>query len=150
MLDIIKIQDEVNRLLVKKYPDFTCYVNKVPQNFERPSFLIEYITNTQYTVNKSTILENIYFTITYFSETDEYFNTDKFNLQVVLTNVLKIFRIGYMKVENRAINVKASSGGSNDNEVYIELHFEYYEDRLEDVEEEEYIGSIETNLNLRG
>ena len=142
MIDFIKIQDEINRLLVEKYPNFTVYINKIPQDFERPSFAIEFIRNSPEEVNKGIIKEIDYFTITYFAEVDDYYNTDKFNLQNVLVNIQKIFRKGYIKIEDRAIKVKTSNGGSNDDEIYLDLQFEYYEDREEVKEQEEEIKEI--------
>lgn len=149
MLDLIKIRDEINKLLVKKYPNLTVYINKVPKDFERPSFLIEYVTSNQDSINKNTLKEQLFYTITYFSTVDEYYNTDKLDLHSVLVKVLKIFRVGYIKIENRAINIKASSGGSNENEIYIDLQLEYFENRLEEIEGNEKVGEIENNLNLR-
>ena len=142
MIDFIKIQDEINRLLVEKYPNFTVYINKIPQDFERPSFAIEFIRNSPEEVNKGIIKEIDYFTITYFAEVDDYYNTDKFNLQNVLVNIQKIFRKGYIKIEDRAIKVKTSNGGSNDDEIYLDLQFEHYESREEICEEEEKIKEI--------
>lgn len=84
-----------------------------------------------------------YFTITYFSEIDDYYNSDKVNLQRILIEVEKIFRRGYIEVESRAIKMKASNGGSNDNEIYIDLQLEYFEDKEEIQEEIELIQSIE-------
>ena len=142
MIDFVKIQDEINKLLVKKYPNFTVYINKIPQDFERPSFAIEFIRNSLEEVNKGIIRETDYFTITYFAELDDYYNTDKFNLQNVLLNIQRVFRSGYIKIEDRAIKVKTSNGGSNDDEIYLDLQFEYYEDREEVKEQEEEIKEI--------
>lgn len=142
MIDFIKIQDEINILLVNKYPDFTVYINKIPQNFERTSFLIEFIRSTPEEVSKGVIKEIDYFTITYFAEVDDYYNTDKFDLQNVLLNIQKIFRKGYIEIEDRAIKVKTSNGGSNDDEIYLDLQFEYYENREEGQEQEEEIKEI--------
>lgn len=142
MIDFIKIQDEINILLVNKYPDFTVYINKIPQNFERTSFLIEFIRSTPEEVSKGVIKEIDYFTITYFAEVDDYYNTDKFDLQNVLLNIQKIFRKGYIEIEDRAIKVKTSNGGSNDDEIYLDLQFEYYENREEVQEQEEEIKEI--------
>lgn len=149
MLDLIKIRDEINKLLVKKYPNLTVYINKVPKDFERPSFLIEYVASTQDTINKDTVKEKIFYTITYFSKVDEYYNTDKLDLHQILVEILKIFRIGYIKIEGRAITINASSGGSNEDEIYIDLQLEYFEDRLEEIEEYEKAREMKNNLNLR-
>lgn len=121
--------DEVNRLLVQKYPDYTVYIDLCPKHFERPSFLIELVTVTQKPVNSKTIQEKVYFTITCFDTTDDYSHSDTVSLLAVQQGVLDIFRQGYIKVEDRSIEVKASSGGRNFDMAYIDLQFEYYEDR---------------------
>lgn len=131
MLDMIKIQDAINRLLVKIYPDFAVYIDDVPQGFERPSFLIEYISSSTDIVNKNIVFEKVYYTVTYFGPVDDYYNQDTLDLQKVLINILKPFRQGYIQVEDRAIAVKASNGGKNKNEIYMDIQVEYFEDRLE-------------------
>lgn len=149
MIDFIKIQTEINKLLVKQYPEFTVYINKTPDEFERPSFLIEYINNSSEQVSCNTISESVYYTVTYYGPVDDFYNTDRLDLQSVLVNILKLFRKGFLAVEDRAINVKASSGGMNDNEIYMDLQFEYYEDRLEDEENPDntYVKMGEINKN---
>lgn len=149
MLDLIKVRDQINILLVNRYPSLTVYINREPKDFERPSFLIEYITSNSDSISKDIIKEKLYYTITYFSEVDEYYNTDKLDLHSVLVEVLKIFRCGYIKIEDRSITVKASSGGSNDNEIYIDLELEYLEDRAEEDIDIDNIGEINNKLNLR-
>lgn len=149
MLDLIKVRDEINKILVKRYPTLTVYIDKIPKDFERPSFLIEYVTSSQDSISKDTLKEQLFYTITYFSNVDEYYNVDKMDLHSVLVEVLKVFRIGYIRVEDRAVNIRASSGGSNENEIYIDLQLEYFDDRLEESEEYNKVGEIENSLNLR-
>ena len=57
-------------------------------------------------------------------------------MQNVLLNVLNIFRKGYVECNDRVVKVIASNGGFNDDEAYIDLQFEYYENRLLEVEDE--------------
>lgn len=149
MLDLIKVRDAINKILVKRYPTLTFYIDKVPKDFERPSFLIEYVTSSQDAINKDILKEQLFYTITYFSNVDEYYNVDKMDLHSVLVETLKVFRVGYINIEDRAIKIKASSGGSNENEIYIDLQLEYFEDRLEESEKYDKMGEIENNMNLR-
>lgn len=132
IINSIKIIDEINRLLVEKYPGCTVYIDICPKNFERPSFLIELITTRQGPVNKRTIQETVYYSITCFEKTDDYSNSSTIDLLTVQQNVLNIFRAGYIKVDDRAIEVKASSGGRDFNQAYIDLQFEYYDNRSDD------------------
>lgn len=121
--------DEINRLLVEKYPDYTVYIDLCPKHFERPSFLIELVTIRQRPINAKTIQETAYFSITCFDVTNDYSHSSTTNLLTVQQGVLDIFRAGYISVDGRALEVKASSGGRNFDQAYIDLQFEYFEDR---------------------
>lgn len=146
MINFIKIQDEVNKLLISKYEGFTVYINDEPQEFDRPSFYIKYITNSPTQINYATIKETDHFLVTYFAPVNEYFLTDKLNMLNVTNEVLQLFRPGFIKVNDRAINVKASSGGSNRDEAYIDLQFEYFEDRILNPPTYDLIQNINMNL----
>lgn len=129
MLDSIKIMDAINGLLVEKYPNHTVYIDPCPKQFERPSFLIEIITVDQEAVNRRTIQETVYITITCFDETDDYKHSDTTNLLTVQQGVLDIFRSGYILVDGRAVKVKASSGGRDFDKAFVDVQVEYFEDR---------------------
>lgn len=133
MIGSIKILDAINDLLVQKYPNHTVYIDLCPEKFERPSFLLEVSTVDQRPVNRSTIQETVYLTITCFDTIDDYSRSDTVELLTVQQGVMDMFRGGYLKVENRAIGVKASSGGRDFDRAYIDLQFEYCEDRTEAV-----------------
>lgn len=132
MLDSIKIQDAINRILVEQYPSFVVYIENMPQKFKRPSFLINYVTNNSETVSKDVLKETVYYTVTYFGPVNDHYNQDKIDLQTVLIQIMKPFRKGYIMVEDRAVKVASSSGGKDDTEIYMDIQFEYYEDRLEE------------------
>ena len=121
--------DAINLLLVGKYPEHTIYIDLCPKKFDRPSFLIELITVDQSPVNCKTIQETVYFTITCHDITDDYSNSDTTRLLALQQGVLDLFRDGYIPVEDRRIQVKASSGGRNFDRAYVDLQFEYYEVR---------------------
>ncbi|MFZ7103355.1 MAG: phage tail terminator family protein [Peptococcaceae bacterium] len=111
----------MNRLLVEKYPDYPVYVELCPEDFEGPGFLLELVTTSQNPVNCKTFQETEYFTITCFAET--------INLLAIQQGVLEIFGNGYILVDDRAIEVKAGSGGRDFDQAYIDLQVEYYEER---------------------
>lgn len=138
--------NEINRLLVEKYPEHTVYMDVCPKDFDRPSFLIELITIRQSPVNKGTIREIVYFGIAYFDETDEYLNSSTENLLTVQQNILNLFKSGYIKVDDRAIAVKASLGGRNLDRAYIDLQFEYFDNRLDEEDTEPKIKDVYINM----
>ena len=119
-------------LLVQEYPEDTVYIDLCPKDFDRPSFWIEAIRKTIDSVNKRTVKVTEYFSITCFDETDNYYNSDTVNLLTRQQQVLDMFRSGYLSVDDRAIKVKASAGGRNLAEAYIDIQFEYYDERSAD------------------
>lgn len=135
IINSMKIIDEINRLLVEKYPKHTIYIDLCPKKFDRPSFLIEFITVKQRPANRSTIQKTGYYSITCFDITNDYSHSSTIDLLTVQQGVLEIFEIGYIEVDGRAIEVKASSGGRNFDQAYIDLQFEYFDDRPNHTEE---------------
>lgn len=124
-----KIIDEINRLLIDKYPSHTVYIDLCPVKFDRPAFLIELITIIQNSVNRRTVQETVYFTITCFDKTDDYAHSSTLDLIAVQQGIMGIFKKGYVRVDKRAIEVKASTGGRNFDRAYIDLQFEYFDSR---------------------
>lgn len=146
MIGSINILDEINRLLVQKYPEHTVYIDLCPKNFDRPCFLIELVNIQQRPINAKTIQETDYFTITCFDITDDYSHSDTINLLMIQQGVLEIFRKGYISVDDRAIDVIASSGGRNFDQAYIDLQFEYFDDRSDAIDNTPLINKVYTTV----
>lgn len=132
--------------MVEKYPGYTVYIDLCPKQFERPCFLIELVTADQKSVNRSTIQETDYYTITCFDTTDDYSHSDTVKLLTVQQGVLDIFRDGYISVDDRAVNVKASSGGRDFDKAFIDLQFEYFDDRSDATDDTPLINKVYTTI----
>ena len=118
MIGINQIIDEINRVLVKKYSAFTCYVEHVPQDFARPSFFIQFVQiGRQDRIAYNVLRQTLYFTVTYYAETNEYYRTDKTGMHDVLNAVLMLFRRGNIIVGDRSLNIQATAGGENEQEM---------------------------------
>jgi hypothetical protein len=113
--------------LVKAYPTNAVYIDLCPEEFSRPSFLIELIKVDRQQVNYKTIKEIDYFTITCFDIVDNYTNSDTINVLTIQQAVLDLLRAGYITVDDRAIKVKASIGGRDFDQAFVDLQFEYNE-----------------------
>jgi hypothetical protein len=146
-----KIIDEVNKLLVQEYPQYPVYINKVPNNFERPSFFIKFIIESSEDVNRSVSAESVYLQLIYFANEDEYGITDSIEQQEGLRKLKTIFSAGYIRVEDRAVKVKAT-GKTVDGEIALDMAFSYYEEKvlLDQIEtQHELIGDISIKQELR-
>lgn len=133
MLNSLKILEELNRLLVEKFPNCKAvYIDLVPQDFDRPSFLIEAVTSEQHTVNAGTVEQTDYFTITAFDVVGERYETSALRLMELQQEVLNLFREGFLRVDGRAPKIKASSGGRNYDRAFVDVQLTYTEQRLPD------------------
>ncbi|AFM02376.1 hypothetical protein Desde_4115 [Desulfitobacterium dehalogenans ATCC 51507] len=118
----------IQQLLAENYPDHTITMDLHPEPLERPSFMIELVTADRSPVNCKTVQETVYFTITCFDITDDDPGNTT-NLLLIQQGVLDLFRAGYLSVQDRKISVAASPGGRNADQAYVDLQFEYFEDR---------------------
>lgn len=138
--------DAINALLVEKYPNHTVYIDLCPKKFERPCFLIELSNVSQRSANCKTITVTVYFTITCFDVTDNYSHSNTTDLLLVQQDVLDLFRAGFIVVEDRALAVKASSGGRNFDQAYVDIQLEYFEDRSDSLDTSPLVTEVITTI----
>lgn len=137
----------INRLLVAAYPDFTVYTKQEnPKDFICPSFLLEIIRMSQIDVCRSSVEKTVYFTITCFTRVDEHYRSDPEELANLQDNILQLFRLGYVSVGDRAIKVKGSSGGMDTDRSYIDLQFEFIDNRTDEVDQTPLMASVTTKI----
>nr|WP_242659915.1 hypothetical protein [Desulfitobacterium hafniense] len=114
--------------MTENYPDHTIYVDLPPEPLAHPSFMIELVTANRSPVSCRTVQETVYFTITCFDITDDEPGNIT-NLLLTQQGVLDLFRAGHLTIQDRKISVTASPGGHNADQAYVDLQFEYFEDR---------------------
>lgn len=139
----------VNQMLAVQFPQTAVYVNKCPGDFIRPSFFIEHVSTEQKDNSCKTVIKTEIFQITCFAPVDSHYHSDSELLMERQTDVLNLFRKGYIVIGDRAVKVKAASSGFNEGEAYAELQFEYCDDRLEEAGNETLIGSVSTKVKLK-
>jgi hypothetical protein len=142
MITIQNIIDEINGLILSKFPASTFYIQNIPEGFERPSFFIELISSGSEDNNISITEEEMSIQIVYFAPVDDYYIADSKNQYLVSDTVKNIFRKGYINVGDRAVKITKTTGGPRDNEVYISINLQYFEDRPMDTEVYELIGKV--------
>lgn len=148
MIKTRDIYDSINRALALQYkePKIVIYTQYIPKDFNRPSFLIEHIRTTPIDINRNTVQKTSYFTITAFLPVDKYNRSKGVDLIDRQDEILNTFSMGYITVGNRNIKLKSSSGGTDLDAVYIDLQFEYFDNRTEEVEELPTIQTVITNF----
>lgn len=148
MIDTLQIINAVSALAVKEIPELKAtYIDLKPKNFERPCLLIE--TATVDPKPAAAWLEQVtaYFTLTLYDTTDDYSHSDTVSLLALQTKLLNLFRCGYLRVGDRALPVKASTGGRNWDRAYVDLQLEYLDSRMEE-ETLPLMESVETAMHI--
>lgn len=148
MIQTEQIRDEITRLLAGIKPE-AIYINLCPKDFKRPSYWLETVRVETADVNFSTVKVNAYFMITCFVKLDVRGNVDTKDLTKVQEDVTGLFRDGYIKVADRALTVKASTAGYDTDRSYIDLQFEYFDDRSDDTDDTPTADNVETNMTVK-
>jgi len=142
------IIDELSRLIAIEYSEYPVYINGLKDDVQVPSFFIEYIMDTAENVNINIINEKLYLNVTYLENKDEQGITDSTEKQEVLNNLKSIFRQGYIQVQDRAVSLTCKAKAIANN-VGLELEFNYFEQRNDDVTNEELIQEVSINQDIR-
>jgi hypothetical protein len=141
-----EIQLAINKMLVAIYPDYTIYIQECPKDFARPSFKIELVRISQTDASHSTVEKTAYYTITCFASTDEYYRTSQDDLIDLQDTILLELQRGYFVVGDRAIKVKGSTGGVDSDRAYIDLQFEYCDNRTDEEDQTPIAASVTTRI----
>ena len=109
MLSYQQISSEISRLLAQAYPDYGVYANALPQDAQYPCFLIQSIATDIQDASCFLVSITEYITLSCI------ISDDTLNGMEQLTNmqlgVLNLLRQGYLSVSDRAISVRAGTGG---------------------------------------
>lgn len=113
------------QLLGTAFPDAEIYIGELPQQFTRPSILIEndggkYDPEYNMQVGENTL----YLTVVCFGRlTDGYRTENQLELMEMKGKVIGLFKTGRMQAGDRSIHVSASNGGEVKGEGYVDLTF---------------------------
>lgn len=147
LIDSLKILDEMSRLLTENFPECKAvYLHLVPQDFERPCFLLETVTSTHRTINARTIEKTYHFTITVYDVTEQPYDTPQ-RLAQMQQQAVSLFEAGVLKVEDRALKIKSSAGERKADKAYVKLQVNFFEQRSTDVPLPPMMKNIQTKLN---
>lgn len=131
MIQANEILDQINRLLVKKWPKRTVYCNTVPQEFTRESFaLLE--TSIQVEDGGLDCVEvTAGYTVLGYLPPDKRGNVDRLGLGVLLRDMQDLFRSGRLLVSDRALPITECSGSIEEGAAFVDLQLTFYDDRRE-------------------
>lgn len=143
------IRDAVNRLLVTQLHAQTVYINRCPKNFKRPSYWLETVRRETTDVNYTTIKVVVYFSITCFISLNGYGNSDSKELTNMQDTVAALFQGGRLAVKDRLLKVSANTAGYENDRSYVNLQFEFFDDRPVEAEDVPLMGDIDMTFEKR-
>lgn len=161
MLTTKYIISALKSMLQDQYPAWKIYTNLAPASAARPNLLIEPIALETADVNSSLIQRTELFRITITDETDDYQTGDPDHLQEIQEEIFSLFDSGVLQVENRHIKARASYGkfgdeaasaisGREQDKAFLDLRFEYMEERPATQEGLPLIETVATNIQPKG
>ena len=142
------IMTAINIVLVSANPKHIVYPQRCPKDFKRPSFLLEYVKTSRRDKNRTTVEKTIYFRITCFIKTDDYNRSDTDLLADIQENIVQLFSGGYVTVGDRSIKVMSSTGGFDADRAYVDLQFEFFDNRTNEVNTTPLMGMVKTNTSI--
>ncbi|WP_313559723.1 phage tail terminator family protein [Ruminiclostridium cellobioparum] len=136
MITIEDIMDAINISLLSAFPEHSFYIENIPQNFKRPSFYIQLISDTWEDSNRSTTKERSSFQIIYFGTQNAYGITGIAEKSSVYETVKSLFKNGYIPVKNQMIKLSEQGFRAElrENRVNFTVDFEYFNLREENTQ----------------
>lgn len=117
-------------LLAQSEPGAEIYIGDIPQQFTRPSFLIEEagsVYDPDHTAQTGG--NTLYLTVVCFGTlSDGYRTEDQLELLAMQQRVLALFKAGRLDAGGRSVRCSASSGGNVAGESYVELTLQWVSD----------------------
>ena len=123
------ILDAVNGIVVSAYPSDKSYVNYLPHDFVRPSFLYQQVRVSRADATRWTQRITVNLTITIFAAQDAHGHMDTMTLLSRQAGVMDALSHGAIYVDDRAVSINSISGGQDLDAATVDVAIEYFDDR---------------------
>lgn len=128
-----EIMNAVAAALYEHWPDWDIHRNLCPSGFKRPCFLLEAPRVSRRDATCDLIEETVYLTVTCYAALDAVGHSDVDALAQLQTDVIDLFRAGFLRVADRAVKFEASEGGMDFEQSWVDLQTSYFERRGEEI-----------------
>lgn len=128
MITVEDIMDAINISLLAAFPEHSFFIENIPQNFKRPSFYIQLISDTWEDSNRAATKERASFQIIYFGTQNAHGITGSAEKSSVYETVKGLFKNGFIRVKNQVVKLseKGFRAELRQNEVNFTVDFEYF------------------------
>lgn len=141
------IIDTVCNLILSQYPGYPIYLEDLQEGFDRPSFYVPFIQETQTDKNKTFYARNIIIYIIFYAPLNVNNNPDKAVQYTVYENLRELFSSGHFQVGERSVKIRQLTGGPKGKEIYLGLNLDLTGRRAE-ADSGDLAGSLELHLDL--
>lgn len=150
MIKIKDIFDAVNKELVKNFPDCTVYIDRIPEDFERPCFFIEFVTEFCEPKNISIVKRTDYIMLSYFGRIDNDFNVNTDDLLDLQQSIMHMFDCQKLNVLDRSLSINVDTSGKSEDMIIINLRAEFFDQRNRDEKVFDITKEVIVNKSIEG
>ena len=129
MLSFLAITEAVKGVVEERYPGNTVYMERVPVDFARPSFLVELGPVEMLDASCGCLEVKATVVVTAFVEADDYYNSHVPDLMTRMGAVQELFAVDGLQVEDRFLHVTANKGNCQFDYAETSITFQYQDDR---------------------
>ena len=147
MLSFSTITQAVQELVAERYPETPIYMNRVPVEFDRPSFLVELGPVEMLDADCACLELKVTVVVTAFVEADDYHNSHVPDLMQRMAVVQELFAVEGLRVEDWVLHVIANKGNCQFDYAEASVTFQYQDDRPVG---EDWPLMGEVNVNMKG
>ena len=148
MINALDVLNALNDLILSEYPNDKSYINLLPKEFKRPSFLYEHVRQTREDDTRWTQRITDYLTVTIFIPMDTHGHCDQAQLLQRQFAVMDLLSTPALTVGDRAVKITASAGGASPGEAYVDVTAQYAEDRAATKPDAENVQEINMNYDI--
>lgn len=149
MIKTTDVLNAINRELVKNF-NYTVYIDTMPEDFERPSFFIGLLKESNTDKNISTVERTKQFKIICYDKKDESYNSDTLSIFKMTEDACYIFSSGKLEVGDRKINISTDITTDKDLDImYIDVTVKFFDDRGIKAEDEETMENLAVGTNFK-
>lgn len=142
------IINAVSNLILTKYPDYNIYLEEMQEGFNRPSFSVIFIQETQTDRNQRFYARNIIVYVIFNATLNANNNPDKEMQYEVYENIRDLFSCGFFSVGDRKVKIRQITGGPKGKEIYLGFNLDTTGSRLDTSEQGTLAGSLNMHLDL--
>ncbi|WP_368292883.1 DUF6838 family protein [Dehalobacter sp. TBBPA1] len=142
------IIDAVSSLIRTAYPDYDIYLEEMQEGFNRPSFSVVFIQETQTDKSKQFYARNIILYVIFNAPLNANHTPDKAVQYEVYENIRALFSCGFFSVGDRKIKIRQITGGPKGKEIYLGFNLDTTESRPEPSGQAELAGSMQIQFDM--